>query len=41
MAYHNANSLLHRKFEQQMVDLFDLKPMGDLAWFLGIQNIRN
>ena len=41
MAYHNANSLLHRKFEQQMVDLYDLKPMGDLAWFLGIRIIRD
>ncbi len=36
MAYHNANSLLYRKFEQQMVDFYDLKPMRDLAWFLDI-----
>ena len=41
MAYHNANSLIHRKFEQQMVDLYDLKPMGDLTWFLGIRIIRD
>ena len=41
MACHNANSLLHRKFEQQLVDFYNLKPMRDLAWFLGIWIIRN
>ena len=41
MAFHNSNSQLHQQFEQRLTDLYDLKKMGDLAWFLGIRVVRD
>jgi hypothetical protein len=41
MAYHEINTKFHIRFEQQLIDLYDIKPMGDLKWFLGIRFIRD
>jgi hypothetical protein len=41
MAFHRSNIHLHKSFEQSLVDLYNIKAMGDLTWFLGIRVIRD
>jgi hypothetical protein len=41
MAFHQSNAYLYRSFEKDLVDLYNIKSMGDLTWFLGIRIVRN
>jgi hypothetical protein len=41
MAFHRSNAHLHKFFEQDLVDLYNIKAMGDLTWFLGIRIVRD
>jgi hypothetical protein len=41
MAFHQLNTHLHKSFEQDLVDLYNIKAMGDLTWFLGIRIVRD
>jgi hypothetical protein len=41
IAFHRSNIYLHKSFEQSLVDLYNIKAMGDLTWFLGIRVIRD
>lgn len=41
MAYHRSNAQEHQVLEQQLIDAYDLKTIGDLAWFLGIRVVRD
>ena len=41
MAYHRSNSHDHQALEQQLEEIYDLKSIGDLAWFLGIHVVRD
>lgn len=41
MAYHRKNAHLHSNLEQKLKDLYDLKIIGDISWFLGIRVIRD
>lgn len=41
IAFHRNNQALFRELEQQLFDMYNLKPMGDLQWFLGIRVIRD
>jgi hypothetical protein len=40
-AFHQLNAHLHKSFEQSLVDLYNIKAIGDLTWFLSIRIIRN
>jgi hypothetical protein len=40
MAFHRSNAHHHRSFEQNLADLYNIKAMGDLTWFLGIRILR-
>ncbi|KAI1515853.1 Pol protein [Pyrenophora tritici-repentis] len=41
MAFHRSNAYHHRSFEKDLVDLYNIKAMGDLTWFLGIRIVRD
>jgi hypothetical protein len=41
MAFHQSNAHLHRSFEKDLVNLYNIKAMRDLTWFLGICIIRD
>ncbi|KAI0998111.1 hypothetical protein K3495_g10080 [Podosphaera aphanis] len=41
MAFHRTNMHLHLDMEQKLKDLYDLKVLDDIAWFLGIRVIRD
>ena len=41
MPYNKSNANAHTLFEQKMIDTYQVKVMGDLAWFLGIRIIRD
>lgn len=41
MAFYRSNAHLHRIFEKDLVDIYNIKDMGDLAWFLGIRIVRD
>lgn len=41
IAYKNPNEHLVRSFEQKLMNLYDLKVLGDLAWFLGIRVVHD
>lgn len=41
MAFHDSNTSLHQRFEQRLTDVYNLKKMGELAWFLGIRVVRD
>jgi hypothetical protein len=41
IAFHRSNAHLHRSFEKDLVNLYNIKAMGDLAWFLGIRIVRD
>jgi hypothetical protein len=36
MVFHQSNAHHHRSFEKDLADLYNIKAMGDLTWFLGI-----
>jgi hypothetical protein len=37
MAFHRSNAHHHRSFEKNLADIYNIKAMRDLTWFLGIQ----
>jgi hypothetical protein len=41
MAFHRSNAHLHRFFEKDLVNLYNIKAIGDLTWFLGIRIVRD
>ena len=41
MAFHHSNAHLHKSFQENLVDLYNIKAMGDLTWFLGIRIVRD
>lgn len=41
MAFHRSNAYLHKSFEKDLVNLYNIKAMGDLTWFLGIRIVRD
>jgi hypothetical protein len=41
IAFHRLNANLYRSFEKDLVDLYNIKAMGDLTWFLGIRIVRD
>jgi hypothetical protein len=41
MAFHRSNDHHHWSFEKDLIDLYSIKAMGDLTWFLGICIVRD
>lgn len=41
MAFHRSNAYHHGSFEKDLVELYNIKAMGDLTWFLGIRIVRD
>lgn len=41
IAFHRSNADHHGSFEKDLVELYNIKAMGDLAWFLGIRIVRD
>jgi len=41
IAFHRSNAYHHRSFEKDLIDLYNIKVIGDLTWFLGIYIIRD
>jgi hypothetical protein len=40
IAFHRSNACSHKSFKQDIVDLYNVKTIGDLTWFLGIRIVR-
>jgi hypothetical protein len=41
IAFHRSNANLYRSFEKDLVNLYNIKAIGDLIWFLGIRIVRD
>lgn len=41
MAYHHSNEHLQENFESKLIQMYNLKTMGNITWFLGIRVLRD